>query len=238
MAPEEQARPNNDVALNALENLRLRLLDLTARNRLVNFRHTKNASLRVIDELPNQLTEKLLSDKELRFLPVPYPTLSDLITTGFLKIEKGSGKKISFIKRPTCQQLVKQISKKLTAQKWAEQLGLRIAYDVPKPTEKKAAEKHSDSAIQVALFPDELEVRLTNLMQSAESGIQEMGTNILYLAFGFLEWYENTTNNARPRLAPLFLVPAHLQKGRLNQKTKIYEYTISYSGEDILPNLS
>ncbi len=126
----------------------------------------------------------------------------------------------------------------MTAQNWAEQLGLRTAYDVPKPTEKKAVEKHSDSAIQVVLFPDELEVRLTNLMQATESGIQEMGTNILYLAFGFLEWYENTTNNARARFAPLFLVPARLQKGRLNQKTKTYEYTISYSGEDILPNLS
>ncbi|MCI5149990.1 MAG: DUF4011 domain-containing protein, partial [Candidatus Electrothrix sp. MAN1_4] len=202
MAPEEQARPNNDVALNALENLRLRLLDLSARNRLLNSPHTpKNKSiLRIIEELPNQLVEKLLTDKELRFLPVPYPTLEELIATGFLKIEKVSGKKISFIKSPTCQQLVKQIlkivkqiSKELTAQKWAEQLGLRTAYDVPKPTEKKAVEKHSDSAIQVVLFPDELEVRLTNLMQSAESGIQEMGTNILYLAFGFLEWYENTT---------------------------------------------
>ncbi len=94
MAPEEQARTDNDVALNALENLRLRLLDLSARNRLLNSRHTtKNKGiLRIIDELPNQLAEKLLTDKELRFLPVPYPTLNDLIATGFLKIEKSFGK--------------------------------------------------------------------------------------------------------------------------------------------------
>ena len=31
------------------------MLDLTARNRLINFRHTKGASLRIIDELPDQL---------------------------------------------------------------------------------------------------------------------------------------------------------------------------------------
>lgn len=50
--------------LNALERLRMRLLDLTARNRLIHFRHTKRGSLRIIDELPNQLVEKLLSETE------------------------------------------------------------------------------------------------------------------------------------------------------------------------------
>lgn len=37
-----------------LENLRTRLLDLTARNRLINFRHMRQGSLRVVDELPDQ----------------------------------------------------------------------------------------------------------------------------------------------------------------------------------------
>jgi len=46
-------------AITSLENLRKRLLDLTARNRLINFRHTKGASLRVIDRQPNQLVEFL-----------------------------------------------------------------------------------------------------------------------------------------------------------------------------------
>ena len=46
-------------AYQALDNLRMRLLDLTARNRLINFRHTKGGSLRVIDELPDQLLETL-----------------------------------------------------------------------------------------------------------------------------------------------------------------------------------
>ena len=60
--------------LRALENLRLRLLDLTARNRLINFRHTKKGSLRIIDELPKQLVETLLTENEMRFRPVPEPT--------------------------------------------------------------------------------------------------------------------------------------------------------------------
>ena len=65
--------PDRSSALRALESLRKRLLDLTARNRLINFRHTKRGSLRVIDELPNQLTETLLKDKEMRFVPISEP---------------------------------------------------------------------------------------------------------------------------------------------------------------------
>jgi len=42
-------------ALRALKNLRMQLQDLTVRNRLINFRHTKTGSLRIIDEPPNLL---------------------------------------------------------------------------------------------------------------------------------------------------------------------------------------
>jgi hypothetical protein len=40
------------------------------------------------------------------------------------------------------------------------------------------------------------------------------------------------------RIAPLFLVPVRLHKGRLNREISTYEYTLGYSGEDIIPNLS
>jgi hypothetical protein len=82
-----------------------------------------------------------------------------------------------------------------------------------------------------------MEARLKALLQAAESAIQEMGANILYLAFGFLEWYESSSSDSA-RIAPLFLVPVRLHKGRLNPTTRTYEYTLSYSGEDIIPNLS
>ena len=47
------------------------------------------------------------------------------------------------------------------------------------------------AAIQTLLYPYELETRLKNLLQTAESAIQEMGANILYLIFSFLEWFDN-----------------------------------------------
>jgi len=214
---------NNNIALKALENLRMRLLDLTARNRLINFRHTKSGSLRIIDELPNQLVETLLAETEMRFLPVPEPTREELIAAGYIEIDEETRQEVRLLKDPT-------------AEEWAKQLELATAYEVPKPSTEDTDSKHADTAIQTLLYPYELEARLRNLVQTAESAIQEMGANILYLAFGFLEWFDNSNDNAR--IAPLFLVPVRLHKGRLNPRTKTYEYTLSYSGEDIIPNLS
>ena len=82
-----------------------------------------------------------------------------------------------------------------------------------------------------------MEARLKKLLHASESAIQEMGANILYLALGFLEWFDATSSN-NAHLAPLFLVPVKLHKGRLNRQTRTYEYTLSYSGEDIISNLS
>ena len=214
---------DSNVALNALENLRMRLLDLTARNRLINFRHTKNGSLRIIDELPDQLVETLLADTEMRFLPVPEPRRNELIAEGYIEIDEDTGQEVRLLKDPT-------------AEEWAKHLGLATAYEVPTLSTAGEDEKHTDTAIQTLLYPYELEVRLKRLLQTSVSAIQEMGANILYLGFGFLEWFDH--NNDKSRVAPLFLVPVRLNKGRLNTKTKIYEYTLSYSGEDIIPNLS
>ena len=94
---------NNSSPLKALENLRMRLLDLTARNRLINFRHTKGGSLRIVDELPNQLVETLLADKEMRFLSIPEPTEKELIEAGYLGYDE-ENQLIRLRKDPTAEE--------------------------------------------------------------------------------------------------------------------------------------
>ncbi len=83
----EVARDKRLDAEKALENLRARLLDLTARNRLIHYRYSKRGSLRIVDELPNQLVEVLLSEAEMRFAAVPEPTEDELIAAGYLERE-------------------------------------------------------------------------------------------------------------------------------------------------------
>lgn len=221
---EQRQNTKQLLALKALENLRMRLLDLTARNRLINFRHTKSASLRIIDELPNQLVETLLAETEMRFEAIPEPTEEELVRSGYLKFDEET------------QQLVK-LRNDPAAEEWAKHLGFATSFDVPEVSADDDSSKHSDTGIQTLLYPFEMEATLKNLLQAAESAIQEMGANILYLAFGFLEWYE-ANNSDSVRVAPLFLVPVRLHKGRLNPVTRAYEYTLSYSCEDIIPNLS
>lgn len=212
-------------AYRALENLRLRLLDLTARNGLINYKHRKKNCLRIIDELPDQLVDTLLiDDKEMRLLPVPEPTQDELIEAGYLKLDKETGE-YTKIKNPP------------SAADWAKRRGIATEYEVPVQSEGEVPNKHSDNAIQTLWYPGELEALLKALMQTSQSAIQEMGANILYLSFGFLEWYESPDSDAA-RLAPLFLVPVRLNKGRLNAHTGTYEYTLNYSGEDIVANLS
>ena len=94
-------KQDNNTAAVALENLRKRLLDLTGRNRLINFRHTKRGSLRIIDELPNQLAEKILAETEMRFLPVPEPTREQLISAGYIEIDAETRQETRILKDPT-----------------------------------------------------------------------------------------------------------------------------------------
>lgn len=222
MHNKQETNTKRLLAHKALENLRIRLLDLTARNRLINFRHTKRASLRIIDELPNQLVETLLAETEMRFEAIPEPTEKELVEAGYLKFDEET------------QELVR-LRNDPTSEEWANHLGFATSYEVPDSDDDSG--RHSDTAIQTLLYPYEMEARLKNLLQSAESAIQEMGANILYLAFGFLEWYESSDSDSA-RIAPLFLVPVQLHKGCLNPVTRTYEYTLRYSGEDIISNLS
>ena len=64
-----------------IEQIRLRLLDLTGRNRLISFRHTKS-TLRVIDADLEGVHGALIAGKQLPFLPVPEPTKVEIAAYG------------------------------------------------------------------------------------------------------------------------------------------------------------
>src|SRR5690554_1228215 len=211
--------------LESLELMRKKLLDLTARNRLLNFPiQQKGAALRIIDEIPNQLCNELLADHELKFKPVPPPTREQLIKHGYLEVDEESGEER--LLKPTPD-----------AKEWAKVLGFDVGYELPREEDAPGDDKHQDDAIQVLLYPPEMESRLRAIRSKAQTAIEEMGASILYLSLGFLEWAEND-DPSKTRLAPLFTIPVHLSRGKLDHNSGTYQYTVSYTGEDILPNLS
>jgi len=211
--------------LESLELMRKKLLDLTARNRLLNFPiQQKGAALRIIDEVPNQLCSELLAERELKFKPVPHPTREQLIQHGYLEIDDESGEE-------------RQVKPNPDAREWAKVLGFYVHYELPREDEVPGDDKHQDDSIQVLLYPPEMESRLRAIRSKAQTAVEETGASILYLALGFLEWAEND-DASKTRLAPLFTIPVHLNRGKLDHNTGTYQYTLSYTGEDILPNLS
>lgn len=85
MSEEEKKEPENQKA-SPIERLRERLLDLSSRNKLLNFNH-RSSHVRVVDELPDQFYELLVLGDELSFVPVPQPTKELLIQHGYLVID-------------------------------------------------------------------------------------------------------------------------------------------------------
>ena len=178
---------------------------------------------------------------ELRFEPVPAPTHEQLIEFGYLEVDTET-------KEET------QVRNKPDAKEWADNLGMTTHYDLPDPDSVTGRQvdgviptvggkninkpdRYNDNSIQTLLFPEDLENTLRTLQRKTVLAQQEMGTNILYLACGFLEWFDSDQAD-KGRVAPLFLLPVNIRKDKLNTQSKTFEYLISYSGEDITPNLS
>ena len=78
----------------------------------------------------------------------------------------------------------------------------------------------------------ELERILKKLHRSAKLSLEENGANTLYLALGFLRWYE-TEKSTKPRYAPLILVPVDLVR-KITDKS----YSLRIRGEDIQMNIT
>lgn len=185
----------------ALQHVRSKLLDLTRRNRLLNYKESVR-SIRVVDELPDEVFRILAIDgKEMEFLPLSEEEVAEQ------------------------QELIAEPREKSSNN-----------LELPLPT-PQVAKKHKDSRLQTPFSDRVLERRCKKLLQESKTAIEETGSNLLYLAMGFLEWYEDD-NSSEINRAPLFLVPVMIEKTRVNRETNCYSYVISYTGEDIETNLS
>lgn len=213
---------NDNFAFDSLQAIRNRLLDLTGRNRLLNFKHGKSGFIRVIDEMPDQLAANILDSNTFTFLPIEEPLRDELIKYGYIEIDN-DGQEVKIKADPN-------------AKEWAKVKGFNTNYELPLSIKSKDS-KHNDSNIQSLLYPRELEAQLRNIRTKANTAIEETGANILYLAFGFLEWFEDE-NSSVTRQAPLYLIPVKIDRASLNKDLGTYTYTIEYTGEDIISNLS
>ena len=91
--------------------------------------------------------------------------------------------------------------------------------------------RYTDNLIETPLNTDKLQKRLLRLARDAKSAEEEQGVNILYLALGFLTWYEDKTSAVK-RQAPLILLPVSLER---NARTSTYD--VVCRDDDLVTNL-
>ncbi|WP_371186027.1 DUF4011 domain-containing anti-phage protein Hhe [Thalassotalea maritima] len=219
-----------DFAFASLQSIRNRLLDLTGRNRLLNFRHGRGGYVRLIDASPDQLATQLLDGDAFTFTAIAEPSREELIRDDYIDIDSDG------------QELILKPSP--SAKEWADINGINSNFDLLDTSLNQATlagqkppSKHGDTTIQSLLFANALEGQLRRIRSKANAAIEETGANILYLAFGFLQWFEDDTHS-KAKLAPLYLIPVKITKASLNKTLGVYNYTIEYTGEELMTNLS
>lgn len=191
-----------------IEQARKNLLDLSMRNRLINFRPTKRRTLRIIDEIPREIYEILvINERSMEFLP-----------TDVTKTTKPSPSNSPF-EPPNLED--SNNSGEVDSSIW----------ELPPPDESVAT-RHVDRYLQTNLEPETLQRRLFYIYQESNSVFEEQGYTVLYLALGFLEWSESS-NSTQYRRAPLILIPAELERQSVRSRFKV-----KWTGEEISTNIS
>ncbi len=168
----------------ALKDLRLKLLDLSGRNRLINFKHAAGKSLQFVEGQPAAIYQRLVeanNKASISILGLPEPSRGDWVE------RNGS------LQRPDPRE-------------WAKSEGISTSYDIP-----GAGEKSDDSNVRSLMYLDDLAKHCRKIKRDAALAIEETGANMLFLVLGFLE-FPDQRNSDKTFTAPLISVPVSLQK--------------------------
>ena len=190
-----------------LDDSRRELLDLSTRNRLISIPiNSKSARIiQIFDERSEQVYRRLILDRR---------TFTFLAGKGQTELFKSKNEY-----NGTVQDDVEQL------------IDLPLPEDDTDPA-TGMARRHIDSRLQTRLTPEVLQRRLFDLHNEARTIIEEQGVNILYLAIGFLKWFDRSNNDSE-RVAPLLLVPVDLVRQSASDR-----FAIKWREEDFQDNLS
>lgn len=191
-----------------LQSSRKELLDIGLRNNMLNFRKTAK-TLMVVDELAEEVFNILYrQDKTMTFSPISRKKLEELA-------EKEGGEDE--------EALLSELENLDYAGVFAE------AED---EDESGTSRRHLDTRLQTALSDEKLFLQLLKIHTEAKGFIEEQGVNTLFLALGFLHWYEADSSDTL-RKAPLLLLPVSLERSGAKEAFKL-----NYSGDELMANLS
>ena len=228
-----------------LEQARRRLLDLSARNALLNVRlgaarPSKNY-LRIVDAVPEVVFEQLVREgRALAIEPVPAPDLEDGETPALEPLaseeeEEAAEEEGGAVSRAAAS------PNQIHAEEQARRLGIPTSFDLPEmilPRDQSLREAHQRrDVLRALLYQRNLEAVLKTLITTNKTRIEEAGISTLYAVFGFLEWKDASGANSSC-YAPLLLVPIRINRGAIDGRGGGAPFSLEYSGDEIEINIT
>lgn len=203
-----------------LERARVELLDLSARNRLLNMPRGARSgrSIEIVDEKAGEVFRLLVREgKTFTFLAgrAAETKTSDLVE-GASESQEG---------------LIANSAKgKPTAE--SDEIEELAQPEDEVMDERGVYRRHTDTRLQTRLTSKGLQKRLLELYFDAHTLEEEQGINVLFLALGALKWVDpNNVENIR--YAPLLLIPVQLDRGNAGER-----FNLRVRQEDFASNLS
>ena len=226
--------PTNSALTEKLNIARKELLDMGLRaNPLLNYR-TGAKSLAVVEEDTEQVFDILVNQKKsMRFLPLP--DVYQQQENQKVEYAKPKGNKDSSALQTDLlpgspdmeeQEYVKG-NRSDNDPKLQKSLPVLAEY-----LQEQGKERLTDTYLQTALMLEKLDMSLLRIENESHTLLQEQGVEVLYLALGFLTWYEDP-NSPTPRSAPLVLVPVELRRTSAREV-----FSIVWTEADLGPNLA
>lgn len=185
----------NERVLTTVNAWKNKLLDLTKRNRALNFRINKVSTVTIVDELPAEIFNLLcLQKKSLKFRPTNtqgkvVDDENDEMGTLFEEIEDNSESPI--------------------------QERLFVSYQTDTLTSN-----YTDDIVQTNASSETLDKSLRRIDDQARLIIEEQGVNALYLALGMLHYIESKDSEVVFK-APLILIPVELERGSAKEGFRV-----------------
>lgn len=197
----------------SVENWKRKLLDLSKRNRALNFKMSKVSTIAIVDEQPAEVFRQLyLRERPMRFKAAPEADeQSGLIekspsstTPGRTSVDQnGTGQGDDRARISPGDSI--PFSEAGDEEDEDESLSLDFAPYDPSSLD----ERQTDDWLQTASKPEGLDKSLRRLDEQARLAIDEQGVNTLFLALGMLH-YKDSQDSEQIFKAPLVLLPVEL----------------------------
>ncbi len=212
----------------AVDVWRRRLLDLSRRNRALNFKPTKVSTVTIVDERPAEVYRHLcIEGRSMRFAPVLKSSgraasghagaAGEAAAVGPEKVGEttSAGASAGRVDRTEFDEET-------------DTTGLELDFAPYDP--ETLADRHKDDLLQAQATPEALDKSLRRLEELATSTLEESGVNVLYLALGMLHYTESVDSDAVFR-APLIMVPV-----RLSRRSARSGFLVESNGDDPIVN--